>query len=108
MYDVCYFHFFYKLTPFPFYARRFELARKLCHMKIKFILEWTTSLDTSSRTLFVREGGSVWGCPRHVELRNNVRLLLNVELRNYVISRQIVERRVMSDCYLNIVVSLDC
>ena len=22
------------------------------------------------------------GCPRHVELRNNVRLLLNVELRN--------------------------
>ena len=36
------------------------------------------------------------------------RLLLNVELRNYVISRQIVERRVTSDCYLNIVVSLDC
>ena len=36
------------------------------------------------------------GCPRHVERRvsNNVRLLLNVELRNYVISRQIVERRV--------------
>ena len=58
------------------------------------ILEWTTSLDTSSRTLFVREGGRedihVSGCPRHVELRNNVRLLLNVELRNYVISRQIV------------------
>ena len=27
----------------------------------------------------------------------NVRLLLNVELRNYVISRQIVERRVTSD-----------
>ena len=27
------------------------------------ILEWTTSLDTSSRTLYVREGG----CPRHVE-----------------------------------------
>ena len=44
----------------------------------------------------------------NVELRNNVRLLLNVELRNYVISRQIVERRVMSECYLNIVVSLDC
>ena len=39
----------------------------------------------------------------NVELRNNVRLLLNVELRNYVISR-----RVTSDCYLNIVVSLDC
>ena len=62
---------------------------------ISFILEWTTSLDTSSRTLFVREGG----CPRfvrdvhvtsNVELRNYVRLLLNVELRNYVISRQIV------------------
>ena len=52
----------------------------------------------------------------NVELRNNVRLLLNVELRNYVISpkilflisRQIVERRVTSECYLNIVVSLDC
>ena len=43
----------------------------------------------------------------NVELRNNVRLL-NVELRNYVISRQIVERRVTSECYLNIVVSLDC
>ena len=42
----------------------------------------------------------------NVELRNNVRLLLNVELRNYVISRQIVERRVTSDCYLNIVVSI--
>ena len=26
----------------------------------------------------------------HVELCNNVRLLLNVELRNYVISRKIV------------------
>ena len=56
----------------------------------------------------MREGGSVWGCPRHVERRVNVRFLLNVELRNYVISRQIVERRVTSDCYLNIVVSLDC
>ena len=44
----------------------------------------------------------------NVELRNNVRLLLNVELRKYVISRQIVERRVTSDCYLNIAVSLDC
>ena len=50
----------------------------------------------------------------NVELRNNVRLLLNVELRKYVISRHIVERRVTqlrnitSDCYLNIVVSLDC
>ena len=36
----------------------------------------------------------------NVELRNNVRLLLNVELRNYV--------NITSDCYLNIVVSLDC
>ena len=44
----------------------------------------------------------------NVELRNNVRLLLNVELCDYVISLQIVERRVTSDCYLNIVVSLDC
>ena len=26
----------------------------------------------------------------NVELRNNVRLLLNVDLRNYVISRQVV------------------
>ena len=33
----------------------------------------------------------------NVELRSNVRLLLNVELRN-----------ITSDCYLNIVVSLDC
>ncbi len=50
---------------------------------ITLILEWTTSLDTSSRTLFVREGG----CrdvhvTSNVELRNNVRLLLNIELRN--------------------------
>ena len=39
----------------------------------------------------------LWGCPCHVERRvtYHVRLLLNVELRNYVISRQIViERRV--------------
>ena len=73
------------------------------------LLEWTTKLDTSSRTLFVREGQcrDVY-VTSNVELRNNVRLLLNVELRNYVISRQIVERRVTSDCYLNIVVSLDC
>ena len=57
------------------------------------------SLDTSSRTLFVREGGREGGCrdvhvTSKVELRNNVRLLLNIELSNYVISRQIVERRV--------------
>ena len=65
------------------------------------ILEWTTSLDTSSRTLFVREGGREDVSPdvhvtSNVELRNNVRLLLNVDLRN-----------ITSDCYLNIVVSLD-
>ena len=39
-----------------------------------FILEWTTSLDTSSRTLFVREAGMEdfhvkGGCPRHVQRR---------------------------------------
>ena len=66
--------------------------------------EWNgqlTSLDTSSRTLFV---GMCVHVTSNVELRNNVRLLLNVELRNYVISRQIVERRVTSECYLNIAV----
>ena len=52
-------------------------------------------LDTSSRTLFVREGGREDVSPdvhvtSNVELRNNVILLLNVELRNYEISRQIV------------------
>ena len=46
---------------------------------IMFILEWTTSLDTSSRTLFVREGGC-----------RDVHVMLNVELCNYVISHQIV------------------
>ena len=62
---------------------------------VNVILEWTTSLDTSSRTLFVREGGRMSvHVTSNVELRNNVRLLLNVELRNYIISRQIVERRV--------------
>ena len=60
-----------------------------------FILEWTTRLDTSSRTLFVRGfTQSLREEDVHVtsndELRNNVRLLLNVDLRNYVISRQIV------------------
>ena len=35
----------------------------------KILLEWTTSLDTSSRTLFVREGGCPSGGPRHVERR---------------------------------------
>ena len=55
------------------------------------ILEWTTSLDTSSRTLFVRDDlCRDVHVTSNVELRNNVRLLLNVELRNYVISRQIV------------------
>ena len=41
-------------------------------------------------------------------MRMCVHVTSNVELRNYVISRQIVERRVTSECYLNIVVSLDC
>ena len=50
----------------------------------------------SSRTLFVRDSltHSLRAEDVHVtsndELRNNVRLLLNVDLRNYVISRQIV------------------
>ena len=47
----------------------------------------------------MRDGGREDVCrdvhvTSNVELRNNGRLLLNVELRNYVISRQIVERRV--------------
>ena len=62
----------------------------------EIILEWTTRLDISSRTLFVRD--SLTHSLReedvhvtsNVELRNNVRLLLNVDLRNYLISRQIV------------------
>ena len=59
------------------------------------ILEWTTRSDTSSRTLCVREDVSPdVHVTSNVELRNNVRLLLIVELRNYVISRHIVERRV--------------
>ena len=33
------------------------LRQKWIGIGILFILEWTTSLDTSSRTLFVREGG---------------------------------------------------
>ena len=71
------------------------LRQKWIGIGILFILEWTTSLDTSSRTLFVREGEREDVSPdvhvtSNVELRNNVRLLLNVELRNYVISRQIV------------------
>ena len=73
----------------------FYCSRTCATLATDVILEWTTSLYTSSRALFV--------CPRHVkcrvtyhvrllwnvELRNYVRLLLNVELRNYVISRQI-------------------
>ena len=73
---------------------------------IYIILEWTTSLHTSSRTC--EDVGMCVHVTSNVELRNNVRLLLNVKLRNYVISRQIVERRVTSECYLNMVVSLDC
>ena len=43
----------------------------------------------------MREGGRDNVSPdvhvtSNVELHNNVRLLLNVELRNYIISRQIV------------------
>ena len=55
----------------------------------------SSSSDTSARTLFVREGGREDVRPdvhvtSNVELSNNVRLLLNVDLRNYVISSQIV------------------
>ena len=35
----------------------------------KFILEWTTSLDTSSGTLFVCVCVCVSVCPRHVDRR---------------------------------------
>ena len=81
-------------------------------MRLRFVLSqvcvFLYSLGPSSKD-FICEGGSEDVSPHvHVELRNSVRLLLNVELRNYVISRQIVECRVTSDCYLNIVVSLDC
>ena len=61
-----------------------------------FKLEWTTRLDTISRTLFVRDSlthslrAEDVHVTSNVELRNNVRLLLNVDLRNYVISCQIV------------------
>ena len=75
-----------------------ERLGNVCAVNL-LLLEWTTRLDTSSRTLFVREGGREDVSPdahvtSNVELRNNVRLLLNLELRNYVISRQIVEHRV--------------
>ena len=78
-----------------------------------------TSLDTSSRTLFVRDSLTPeGGCPRHVG-RNYVPVLVvaqsNVELRNYVpllgMTQSNVDLRnhvITSDCYLNIVVSLDC
>ena len=49
----------------------------------------------------MREGG-------REDVSPHVQVTSNVGLRNYVISRQIAERRVTSDCYLNIVVSLDC
>ena len=53
-------------------------------------LVWTPALGLY---LWGREGGRDVHVTSNVELRNNVRLLLNVELRNFVISRQIVERR---------------
>ena len=54
-----------------------------------------TSFHTSSRTLFVREGGREdVHVTSNVELRNYVPLFgvtqSNVDLRKYVISRQIV------------------
>ena len=54
----------------------------------RIILEWTTSLDTSSRTLFVREGG----CPRQGRMstsRADVHVTSNVELRQIVIERRV-------------------
>ena len=65
---------------------------------------WAAILITKISVADNRLGISSQWC----EVVYNVILLLNVELRNYVISRQIVERRVTSECYLNIVVSLDC
>ena len=63
-----------------------------------------TSLGTSSGSLFVRMSQDVSGCPRDVE-RNYVQLFgvsqSNADLRYYV-------SRITSDCYLNIVVPLDC
>ena len=47
--------------------------------RIIFILEWTTRLDTSSRTLFVREGGTM-----------SVRMSTSRRTSSYVIT---------SDCY---------
>ena len=51
-----------------------------------------TRLATSTGTLFVTDSLTEGGCPRHVE-RNYVPLFgveqSNVDLRNYVISRQI-------------------
>ena len=60
-----------------------------------FILEWTKLVCTREHQLwdFICEGLGMSGCPRHVG-RNYVSLFgvaqSNVELRNYVISRQIV------------------
>ena len=66
-------------------------------MKAIIKLYWNGQLVWTPALGLVREGGCVSGCPHHVELHNNVRLLLNVVWRN-----------ITSDCYLNIVVSLDC
>ena len=103
----------YKLFVISFFSKRSEMKM----FKIIYYIGMDkTSLETSSSTLFVREGGREdahviceGGCPRHVErnyaplfgvaqsnveLRNYVPLFgvtqSNVELRNYVISRQIV------------------
>ena len=81
-------------------------------LSLPFLSEWTTSLHTSSTSLFVRDDvlrDPEGGFPRHVEhnyvplfgvtqsnveLRNYVQLFgvaqSNVDLRNYVISCQIV------------------
>ena len=83
--------FFIWTAYFVMWSRSLLQNTNIYILDIAFILQWTTSLDTSSRTLFVREDlCRDVHVPSNVELRSNFRLLLNVELRNYVISRQIV------------------
>ena len=75
-----------------------------------------TSLDTSTGCFICTHSLIHSGCPRHVE-RNYIVLFgvtqSNVDLRNYVplfgVTQSNVDLRIFtSDCYLNIVVALDC
>ena len=55
-----------------------HIGERYSNMLFKnIILEWTTSLDTSSSTLFVREGG-------REDVSPDVHVTSNVELRNNV------------------------